>query len=139
MANIRTDRWKFFAGESMRFEFWICNDTHRTLAQPRLAWELEVAGQVTYAQRAPAEVQPVAATFQGFADLPAPAVTRRTPGRLRLALFDGDRLVHDTAVDLELFPKPAPLRGAVQILGASSGTASRVAQELKLMVGGGSN
>jgi hypothetical protein len=88
MANIRTDRWKFFAGESMRFEFWICNDTHRALAQPRLAWELEVAGQVTYAQRAPAEVLPVAATFQGFAELPAPAITRRTPGRLRLALFE---------------------------------------------------
>ena len=134
MANIRTDRWKFYSDETMRCEFWICNDTQQTPAQPTLAWELEVDGKIVHAQRAPAEVKPVEAVFQGFTAIPAPQVTQRTPGRLRLALFDGDKVVHDTAIDVEFFPKAKPLDVAVQVVGSADGHAVRLAKELKLRV-----
>jgi hypothetical protein len=132
MANIRTDRWKFFSGEKMKCEFWICNDTPKIPAQPTIAWELEVDGKILHAQRAPAEVKPVLSTFQGFTAVPVPEVAQRTPAKLRLALFDGDTLLHDTAIDVEFFPKPAPIDIAVQIIGTAKGPAARLADELEL-------
>jgi hypothetical protein len=132
MANIRTDRWKFFSGEKMKCEFWVCNDTHEVPAKPTLAWELEVDGKIIHAQRATAKVKPIESVFQGFTAIPVPEVTQRTKGKLRLALFDGDKLVHDTAIDVEFFPKPKPLDLAVQIIGSKTNAVARLARELKL-------
>jgi hypothetical protein len=134
MANIRTDRWRFFSGEKMRLEFWVCNDTHRIPTNANIAWELEVNGKIVHAQRAPAKVRPVQSVFQGFTAIPAPEVSQRTPGRLHLALFDGERLMHDTAVDLEFYPKPKPLDLAVQVVGGPKGEAARLARQLRLRV-----
>jgi Glycosyl hydrolase 2 galactose-binding domain-like/Glycosyl hydrolases family 2/Glycosyl hydrolases family 2, TIM barrel domain len=132
MANIRTDRWKFFSGEKMKCEFWICNDTLQVPAKPMIAWELELDGKIIHAQRAPAEVRPGQAAFQGFTDIPVPDVAQRTAGKLRLALFDGTQLVHDTAIDVEFFPKTKPIAVPVQIIGAPKGQAARLASELGL-------
>ena len=134
MANIRTDRWKFFSDEKMKCEFWICNDTQNLPVKPVLAWELEVDGKIVHARREPAEVKPVEAVFQGFTAIPVPEVARRTPGNLRLALFDGDRLVHDTSIDVEFFPKPKPVSTAVQVVGGKDGPAARLARGLDLRV-----
>ncbi len=130
MANIRTDRWRFFSGETVRCEFWICNDTHRGLSDPNLRWQLEIRGRVVHAQRAPATIEPVRATFQGFTAVPAPEVAERTAGRLRLALFDGDTLIHDTSVGLEFFPAANPSGATVRIIGNTDGPAARLATQL---------
>jgi hypothetical protein len=135
MANIRTDRWKYFSGEKMRMEFWICNDTWQKPARPELRWELEIGGKIVHAQRAPAEVKPMRAVFQGFSAMPVPEVKERTAGKLRLALFDGDKLIHDTETDVEFFPAPKALDVTVKIVGASDGNAARLARQLKLRVG----
>ena len=137
MANIRTDRWQFFSGDPMKCEFWICNDMRQVPAKPMIAWELELDGKVVHARRATATVKPVEAVFQGFTAIPAPDVARRTAGKLRLALFDGDRLVHDTAIEVEFFPKPKPVDVAVQIVGGAKGPAARLVQALKLRVKAG--
>jgi hypothetical protein len=133
-ANIRTDRWQFFAGEKMKCEFWIFNDTHNVPVKPRLAWELEVDGKVVHAQRATATVHEMESTFQGFTAIPVPEVTKRTSAKLRLALIDGDKLMHDTSIDVVLFPRAKPLDVAVQIVGAKNGPAERLVRELNLKV-----
>jgi hypothetical protein len=132
MANIRTDRWKFFSGEKMRCELWVCNDGRQILARPVLAWQLEVEGKIVHAQQARGEVHPVESVFQGFTAIPAPEVTRRTRGKLRLALFDGEKMIHDTAIDVEFFTRPKPLDLAVTIVGSKDGPAARLAEELNL-------
>jgi hypothetical protein len=98
-VSIRTDRWKFFAGEKMPFEFWVCNDTHARPGGLRLRWQIEQGGRVVFAQQAPARVEALRATFQGFFAPPAPRVETRTKFTLRLSLGDVD-----TAVDYEVFP-----------------------------------
>ena len=135
MANIRTDRWAFAAGEPMRFEFWVCNDTHEIPAGARLRYQLEVGGKVVFAQQAKARVEACTSTFQGFLNLQAPAVTARTPAVLRLALTNRNGKVwHDTAVGLTVFPALS-VRGdnaRVIVLGARNGKAARLARELRL-------
>jgi len=132
MANILTDRWKFFSGETMKVEFWVCNDTHSVPANPVLKWELEIGGKVVHAQQLAGTVKPVEAVFQGFTAIPVPEVTERTKATLRLALFDGDKLVHDTSTEVEFFPKPTPINLSVQVIGSRTNIASRLAHELHL-------
>jgi len=112
-VSIRTDRWSFFAGEKMPFEFWICNDTHDAPKGRRLRWQIERDGQVVFAQQATAKLEKMSATFQGFFAPQAPAVKERTKFTLRLSLGDVD-----TAITYEVFPKvPAPRRSpAVMVI-----------------------
>ncbi len=134
MANIRTDRSTFTAGEEMRFEFWVCNDTHKIPAGARLRYQLEVGGKVVFAQQAKARVEPGTSTFQGFLRLPAPAVKARTAAVLRLALTSaGGGILHDTAVDLMIFPAmPVTGEARVTVIGARNGKAATLARELGL-------
>jgi hypothetical protein len=130
-ANIRTDRWAFTAGETMSFEFWICNDTPRSPKGLELRWQLEQNGRVVYARRSPATVDAKQATFQGFFAHTAPDVRERTGFLLRLALADGDSIVHDTNVEFDVFPPLPQLREmAVRVIGAQDGKARRLVEEL---------
>jgi len=133
MANIRTDRRAFTAGEKMRFEFWVCNDTQAVPAGARLRYQLEVGGKVVFAQQTGARVGKCTSTFQGFLTIPAPAVTARTRATLRLALCDRKgNVLHDTALDLTLFPAlPAATdQMRVVVIGSRNGKAARLAREL---------
>ncbi len=135
MANIRTDRWAFTAGEQMRFEFWICNDTHDIPDSAHLHYQLEMGGKVVFAQQAKARVATCTSTFQGFLALAAPEVRERTGATLRLALCDSTgKVLHDTAVDLTLFPAMPAASDAVSVtvIGARNGKAASLARELGL-------
>jgi len=134
MANIRTDRWKFFSGEKINAEFWVCNDTHNVPAKPVLKWELEIGGKIVHARQLAGTVKPVESVFQGFTAIPVPDVTERTKATLRLALFDGEKLLHDTAIEVEFFPKAKPFDVSVQIVGSRTNIANRLAHELHLRV-----
>ena len=132
-VSIRTDRWKWTAGEPMRFEFWVANDTQLASDKLTLRWQLEdAAGQVGFAQQAPASVSAVESTFQGFFSPTAPEVDGRTAYTVRLALCDGDEVLTDTAVEVEVLPRLSSLGGdaaPVRVLG-SSGLAERLVAEL---------
>ena len=138
MANLRADRAAYFAGEEMKVECWVCNDTP---AQRKavLRYQLEVGGQVVFAQQAKANVEACRSTFQGFLKLPAPKVDRRSKAVVRLALAEADgRLIHDTAIELDVFPvEPVSRRVAnspykAHIVGARNGKAAQLARELGL-------
>ena len=126
MANIRTDRMAFTASEEMRFEFWVCNDTHEVPAGAQLRYQLELNGKVVFAQLVKARVEACRSTFQGFLRLPAPVVTLRTAAVLRLALaLPGGKIIHDTSVALDLFPPlPAVAAQRVVIVGSAKGKAA---------------
>jgi len=131
MANIRTDRWKFFSGEIITCEFWVCNDTHHIPSNPIIKWQFELNNSIVHAQQAKASVEPVSATFQGYTQIPAPNVTNRTKATIRLALFDSNTLIHDTAVELEIFPRPQiPPTITVSVLEPSKGIARQILNEL---------
>jgi len=117
-VSIRTDRWSFFSGEPMPFEFWVCNDTNEKPKNLRLRWQIEQNGKVIFSQQAPATVGAMRATFQGFFAPRAPHVDRRTKFMLRLALGD----TH-TSIEYEVFPEQAALTGtSVALIGTSKGT-----------------
>jgi hypothetical protein len=134
MANIRADRTAFTPGDEMRFEFWVCNDTHEVPVGAQLRYQLELNGEVVFAQQAKARVEVCRSTFQGFLRQPAPVVKSRTAAVLRLALaLPGGKIIHDTAVTVELFPLlPTPATQRVVIVGSAKGKAARLARQLGL-------
>ncbi len=135
MANIRTDRFACSAGERMRFEAWICNDTHDVPKRARLIYQVEVAGKVVASGDCPARVRRCCSIFQGFVEWTAPGVRTRACATLRLGLATGDgQLLHATSVDVAVFPAVPKRKGKLHavVIGEAGGRASRLAQELGL-------
>ena len=132
MVNLRTDRFAWWAGEEITLEAWICNDLPTAPAGAELRCQFEVEGQVRRAGRVPAVVPACSSAFQCHLRIPAPSVAERATATVRLALVAADgRLLHDGAVDLEIFPRPAPLPPRrVCLIGHEDGPAARLAAEL---------
>ncbi|MGC9349425.1 MAG: hypothetical protein ACP5JG_14900, partial [Anaerolineae bacterium] len=92
-----------------------------------------VDGEVTAAQRTGADVGRCTSTFQGFLHFTAPQVTRRTTLTVRLALIAEDgSLLHDTALDLEVFPTPEEIAKRACVVGGPDSEAARLADEMHL-------
>jgi len=134
MTSIRADRTAFRAGEAMSFECWVVNDTHDIPANAHLRYQLEQDGEVIFAQRNPARIEPCTSTFQGFLRIPAPAVERRTHAVVRLGLLDErGRVLHDTAVGIDVFPRSVGRSSRrVYVVGSEDGKAARLGKELGL-------
>jgi hypothetical protein len=134
MANLRTDRFAYFAGEEMQLEAWVCNDLPTAPSAATLHYQLEMGGQVLLAQRAPATVPVSGSAFQGYLPFTAPNVQARTPVTVRLALLDEQgQVLHDTSLTLDVFPKLAVTKSPTAVvLGAVGGPASQLANELQL-------
>ncbi|MGQ7868142.1 glycoside hydrolase family 2 protein [Sunxiuqinia sp. sy24] len=106
MVNLRTDRSKFFTGEEVKIEAWLCNDLNTIPENYKLKWQLEKNGKVIEA----AETNPVfsenSSKFQGYINLKAPQVSKRSQYQLRLALFDQEsKGVSESVIDLDVFPQ----------------------------------
>jgi hypothetical protein len=128
-VSIRTDRWAFTSGESMTFEFWICNDTPEIPKSPRLHWQIEQNGRVIFAQQDAATVEAIRATFQGYFTPRAPHVDQRTRYTLRLALAEGEKILRETDIEYEVFPVlPAMDDMPVSVIG--TGKAQQLVREL---------
>lgn len=106
----------------MSFEFWICNDTHEMPKGLSIRWQIEDAGHVVFAGKAPADLEAMRATFQGYFRRAAPHVDHRTRFTLRLALADGQKILRDTEVGFEVFPDvPAGRYPGVSVIGSGKG------------------
>jgi hypothetical protein len=117
-VDIRTDRWKYTAGEKIPFEFRILNDTHEySDSKYTLRWQIERDGKPVFSQESPAKVAAMKTTFQGFFTLVAPQVPARTKFTVRLALCDGGKVIRDTSVNYEVFPALEKPRVSVGLVG----------------------
>ncbi|MCL5104650.1 MAG: glycoside hydrolase family 2, partial [Armatimonadetes bacterium] len=133
-VNLRTDRYSFFSGETTDLEAWICNDLIDTPADAYLHYQLEMNGEVLFARRVKANISSCDSAFQGFIRYRTPTVLERSRAVARLGLVDSTgRVLHDTSVDLDIFPRPSEKRGRrAQIVGDVTGSASRLAVGLGL-------
>ncbi len=105
-ANLRLNRTAWFSGESLQADVWILNDSPDVPDHAMIACQLERDGRIIASGRAPARVGICEAVFQGRMAHALPEVDARETLQLRLALLDGSsRVLHDTVVDLELFPR----------------------------------
>jgi hypothetical protein len=106
----------------------VVNDRNEVPPGTQLRYQLEKDGKVVFAGRAAADIRPNDSRFQGFLNLPVPEVKVRTGFTLRLALWDREgRPLHETDVELTVFPRPAAPSRTVWAGGAG---AARLCREM---------
>ncbi len=107
-VNLRPDNFYAISGAPVRIGAWVCNDTQIVPAGAMLRYEVQLGDKILQTGNAPANIVACEPEFQGFFKLTAPEVDKRQPMTVRLGLFDANgKLLHDTAVDLDLFPASA--------------------------------
>jgi hypothetical protein len=136
LPTLRTDRTRLFAGDPLRLEAWISNDTGQALQGGEIRYQFECGGEVFAAGRAPALVDGWSSRFHGWITAVAPRFTQRAVVTARLAVMDASGIViNDNAVEIEVFPEGEPLSGIrVGVLGGKDGIAARLARELGLAI-----
>ncbi|MCX7429319.1 MAG: glycoside hydrolase family 2 [Planctomycetia bacterium] len=131
-VNLRTDRRAFFAGETMGLEAWVCNDRSDAPAGATLHYQLELDGKVLQAGSTAADVPAFDSAYRGTVRFEAPEVQRRAAVTVRLGLLDaGGKLLHDTSLVLDVFPRPNDLKlRRLFVIGPPDGKAAQLAKEL---------
>jgi hypothetical protein len=104
-VNLQPDKFYGFSGDELRVHAWVLNDTQEIPPGATLRYQVELAGEVIQTGRAPATIQACEPVFQGAFIVALPTVSTRQPVTVRLGLFDkANTLIHDTVVDLDVFP-----------------------------------
>ncbi|MEK3884667.1 glycoside hydrolase family 2 TIM barrel-domain containing protein [Paenibacillus sp. PL2-23] len=105
LANLRSDRFAYTAGETAEIEAWICNDSGSAPKSAECYFMLEQNGVLLASGRQPAQVAVCGSRFQGYVQFQLPAVADRTPLTLRMGIVD-DRgaVLNDTELELEAWP-----------------------------------
>lgn len=130
-VNLRTDRQAFFAGEPLELEAWVCNDLNDAPRDAKLQYQLECDGKVLQTGSTAATVPSLDAAYQGTLQFQTPDVKTRTSVTVRLGLFDaGGKLLHDTAVTLDVFPRSTIELRRIYVIGDAKGKAAQLANDL---------
>lgn len=131
MVNLRADRTHLYGGETAPVEVWVCNDPSETVPGARLVYRVEVKGQVLGAGACDVLIPPCSSLCQGLLQLPTPVVADRTVLTVRLALLDSaGHVLHDTALELALFPPATALGARIAVIGKSEGKAATLVREV---------
>jgi len=130
-VSLRTDRRAFFAGEPLELEAWVCNDLHDAPAGAKLHYQLECEGKVLQTGSTVATVPVLDSAYQGTLRFQTPELESRTTVTARLGLLDaGGRVLHDTAIDLDVFPRCTGELRRIYVLGGPKGKAAQLAGDL---------
>ncbi|OGO80993.1 MAG: hypothetical protein A2Y21_00580 [Clostridiales bacterium GWC2_40_7] len=134
MVNLRTDRFKYFSGEDVKLEAWICNDKNEIPGNTRIKYMVEKDGEMLFAQSEKADIPRCSSKFQGFIYFKSPQVHNRCKLTVRIGLVDEqDKVLHDSSIDLEVFNKDYILKGkSVVVLGGAK--AKILAEELAVNI-----
>ena len=131
MVNLRTDRYHFFAGEEVNVEAWLCNDPVTIPEDYTLKYQFEKAGKVLYAAETVPEFAVNSSKFQGYIKFQAPAVSKRTQYKLRLALFnEKGEGVSESEIDLDIFPQKEKISKLSVFTPSVKGKARELLKEL---------
>jgi len=132
-ANIRMDRRTYFAGEKLDVEFWVCNDRDEQIKGCEIRYQLRQGNRIVFSGRRAAVIPAIMPQYQGTLACALPDVTERTKITVELAVVGKNgRGIHDTAKDIEVFPRVTLATREVFILGAKDGGAWTLAKDLGL-------
>jgi len=136
MANLRTDRYKYFTGDDVKIETWICNDTNKIPEKAQVKYYAEMDGNIILKGAEAAMIPECSSKYQGTVQFKAPDVCERKNVKVRLAITkENGEVLHDTEIDIEIFPQlEIETKKKVYIVGAEEGNAAELAKEAGLKI-----
>ena len=134
IVDIRTDKFQYFAGDSLKLEFWINSDIKAPFDQGNILYEVRKE-EVVFRQKTSVRVPSFSSKFIGFFNYKIPPSNKRVVYTVRLGLEDNSgSLINEYKVQLEVFP--SKIKGGeslgVGIVGKESGNAWQLAKGLDL-------
>jgi hypothetical protein len=135
MVNLRSDRFKFFSGEKVELEAWICNDRVAVPENTMLHAALHIGSEAIYASGCPAVIPSCSSAFQKFIIFAAPQVENRKVLTVKLSLRSAEgEILHYTELEIEVFPKVKSNKVArTCVIGSENSKAGILSQELGLI------
>ncbi len=108
MISLRSDRDKFFAGETTNVEIWVSNDKNTAPDNLTLHYQIEDKnGKILSSGKAKANCPLNGAAFQGYVRMKLPEIKMRTTYQLRAALVDNSgKSIYQNKFEITAFPKP---------------------------------
>jgi hypothetical protein len=107
-VNLRADRWKAYAGETLAVEAWVLNDAAHDLHGYKIVATLRKADQAIAAFELPVDAPPVLPTPAGIIPVVVPRAKDREPFFVDAVLLDdGGRPVNRERLELEAFERVA--------------------------------
>lgn len=107
-VSLRTDRTAGFSGEKMGVELWLANDLDEVPVGFVLDYEILQNGKTVSSGSWPAAPARCAPAAQGVIEIVLPEVSHRDHLTVAVTLLDAAGMpLHDTMMELSIFPKPA--------------------------------
>ena len=134
MLSIRTDRFKFFEGEDIKLEAWVCNDEITVPENAVMKVMIKTGDKVIATSWKEAIVPSCSAAFNGYICYKAPEVKDRTQVKVILALCNAEgKVLNNTSIEVEIIPRPIlEKNNKVIIIGKEVGIAQTLLQEIGL-------
>jgi len=130
MVSLRSDRNKFFSGETTAIEAWICNDLNTIPSNYTLQYQIEEDGHAIMANKVKAVIAKNSSQFQGFLKYETPVVKQRTKFTCRAAIMnEKGQSICQNEFEFEVFPKTTSPNKKLFIAGGKDGNASRLATQ----------
>ena len=132
MVSLRSDRFKYFAGDTVCFEAWICNDKTTAPQNAVLTYQIEDENGTVVASGKQKAVVPIGTTkCQGDIKWHAPAVKDRKAYTIKLGLLDENgQVLHYNTNEFEVLSKWESPQNPVFIVGSKDGKAARLVREM---------
>lgn len=110
LPSLRCDRSRFFSGEAIDLEAWVCNDLNSVDRDLELRYRITDGESVIASGKTDAECESNAATFQGLLSFNAPETATRKTIAAHLAIVSKDgQTLNDTKFEIDIFPERKPL------------------------------
>lgn len=131
IVSLRSDRDKFFSGDSVRIESWICNDKNEIPQDYILKYQLVQNKETIFANQVEPEISVNSSKFNGFISFQAPDITERSNYTLYVALMDAsNNLIDQSEFDFDVFPHIQDGSQKIKLIGNNSGKSKSILAEM---------
>jgi hypothetical protein len=134
-VHFRTDRYRYFGGEQISAELWICNDKPESVRGCTLHYTMEMDGVVLQSGKTGFTLPECSSICGGTVPFKSPRVTSRKEIALKTAITDSTgNTAFDSETIISVFPEVHFPAAGVHIYGTKAGPAGRLADSMGLAV-----
>jgi len=129
MADLRTDRFRVWAGEHIEVEARVCNDMDEKLKNVKLCYQVLLDDELIQSGKKNIDIAASDVTFAGFIPVDIPETKDRKALKIQLAVInDNDEVVNNYETVIGVFPKEGANLGKICFVGESEEIRKQIAQ-----------
>ncbi len=106
LVSLRTDRWRYWSGETVEMEAWLCNDSIEVRVGTMLRYQLEIDGKVVASGIDDVVSASCSSKALGLLRFTLPETEQRRLGAIRAQWIDEiGHVLHESVQPFDIFPQ----------------------------------